>query len=795
MIRNSFLKKQLKKVKNKEEIEKFNKILNSLENISLFDTQIVAANLIKDGSIIEMKTGEGKTLVAILSSYLNILNNKKTFIITANDYLAKRDAEYSKKILSSLGVNNIYYINSLDNNEEKKYKYKNANIIYTTMDNLIFDFLRSKTNYTDNYFKNLDSIILDEADLMLIDNAMNASYLTGNSTNLKKYYQLFDKIAKKSKKDLHFKIAKNNIILNAKGYELIEESLIEKNIIKEINELYYPENIDFINQYKNALKANYLLELNNDYAVINNEIKTIDTKTGRINYSGQLGNGLQQAVEAYNRVSITTEKELTAMLTIQSFLKKFKTLSGMTGTIYEDKKEIEETYNTNVYKIPTNKEIRRIDNNDLFFHNKETKTEFLVKRVKKINKKGQPILIGTINENDAIEISKKLEKNNIKHNILISSEKASIREKESEANIIASAGKKGSVVISNKIAGRGTDIVLGGDRNLFTSYNDWEKEYNNVNDLGGLYIIGFERNLTRRYDNQLIGRSGRQGDNGQSVFLISADDKLIKTFDTGKLKMLLESLKVKQNAIENKYISNAIKRIQKNIENANYDQRKRTYIFDKINDEYRTLFYDIRDKIIESKNINKFLLNLLSDYIEIYIKDNLKDSFYNKNNIENIKSNLEHIHLDINLENFLNNFDNIEVAKEKLRKKVINHVEEIILKNNQKNNLIFQKLSKRLLLEILYKNWALQISNLESLKQKSSVRSFAQKSPIDEYKKEISIEFDIMIFNSIKEIYFSFIPYFINFDKKINDENKKDFINNQKEILLTGISPILGVGF
>ena len=330
------------------------------------------------------------------------------------------------------------------------------------------------------------------------------------------------------------------------GYEILEKELIEKEIIKKTNELYFPENITLLNQYKNALKANYILEINNDYAIVNNEIKTIDIKTGRINYSGQLGNGIQQAVESYNRVPITEEKELVAMLTIQSFLKKFKTISGMTGTIYEDKKEIEETYNTKVYKIPTNKEIKRIDHNDLFFHNKESKLDFLIKRINKINKKGQPILIGTIDEEDAIKISKKLEEENLKHNILLSSEKASIKEKKSESEIISSAGQKNSIIISNKIAGRGTDIILGGSPDNFNSYEEWKKEYNDINALGGLYVIGYERNITRRYDNQLIGRSGRQGDNGESLFLISADDKLIKTFDNGKIKMLLESLKVKK---------------------------------------------------------------------------------------------------------------------------------------------------------------------------------------------------------------------------------------------------------
>ncbi len=769
-------------------------IIENLKNHTLNDNQILAALLMSEGNIIEMKTGEGKTYSAVLSAYINYIQGRQTFIIVPNDYLAKRDSALASEILSRFNIKVDCVING-DTYLKKTEKY-NSDIIYIRMDSLIFDYLRdNKKNNKDVYLKKFDHIIIDEVDLSLIDMARDPLYLTDGNLNQKVNYYLINRIAEKfifsnnDNTDFEINIETKNVNLTDSGYKKIEELCYENKLIKSKEEIYLTENITLIDNIKNALLANHVFKVNDDYIIRNGKIKPVDQKTGRVTESS-FKNGLQQAIETYCKVEITKESNFKSMITIQSFVKKFNYISGMTGTISNDEKEIKDVYNIEVYKINSAKPNVRNDLDDLLFYNEDIKFNYLINKIEEINKTGRPILVGTLNIDDSIKISNKLLELNITHTLL----NAKNHEKESE--IIKNAGLENAITIATNMAGRGTDIILGGDPESFEDYNSWLSENKKVNNLGGLFVIGYSRALTKRYDDQLIGRSGRQGDNGTTQFLISIDDNVFQIFDN-KAKQIFESLNIKEDAVNNVMLSAMIRKTQKRIESGNYDQRKSLFEYDKVNEEIREIYFEIRKSCILKNDVISLVLKIISPFVNKKIESFFPVYYDDKTwKIKDLKDFLNQNNININIDEILKD-KNMDLIKNNILVAIINHYESNLSKIKKSNILLINNLVRENIIDIIDYEWQKIIQSLNLTKQQVQMRKSINKIPIDEYKKELLLKIDLMLFNLSKEL----ILFISHLDDNLNNfKTEYDLISFNSNSLLnnkikTGLSFVVNIGF
>ncbi|WP_343154913.1 preprotein translocase subunit SecA [Buchnera aphidicola (Pseudoregma panicola)] len=763
-----------------------------------FDVQIIGGIVLNNRSVAEMKTGEGKTLTSTLPIYLNSLSGNGVHVVTMNDYLANRDYNQNKKLFEFLGVSSKLNLQGMSINM-KKIAYS-SDITYGTNNEFCFDYLRDNMVFSnsDRVQKKLNYAILDEVDSILIDEARTPLVISGSLGSNKNLYNkinclVHDFILEKKKNDKdnfensNFCIdrKRKQIYLTERGFLRIENIFIENNIIKKNSSLYCSENIIFFQYIINSLKAHNLFFKNIDYIVKNNRILIVDEHTGRISKNRRWSDGLHQAIEAKEKIKINNESCTLASITFQNYFRLYKKLSGMTGTAETESEEFESIYNLNTVIIPTNKPICRKDFPDLIYMTEKEKIKSIIKDIKMCMKNKQPVLVGTSSIEKSELISSKLNKLKIKHNIL----NAKFHSKEAE--IIKKAGMLNTITIATNMAGRGTDIVLGGSFNDFLKKNKkknkfcdkkklfkiWKKNKNIILSLGGLHIIGAERHESRRIDNQLRGRSGRQGDLGSSRFYVSMEDSLIKIFFSNKIVNIIKKLNIKKNkSINNIFINNAIYNSQKKLENYNYEIRAKLLEYDDIVNEQRLIFYDKRKKILKSKNITKIVfrisIEVFSVLVNYYFKMKNKNFYKNKKMlIKYLKENFNIFLLDKNIFIEKNMFYNKEIInnifkffkKKYLRRKMYFNIKE------------FNKFEKTVVLKVLDKFWREHLYDLEHLRSSIHLRGYAEKDPKQEYKKESFLMFIKMISAIKNEIisimsFFSSKKYSFNsFILKIND--------------------------
>ena len=591
-----------------------------------FDVQLIGGVVLHRGSIAEMKTGEGKTLVSTLPAYLNALSGQGVHIVTVNDYLAKRDSQWMGKIYERLGLKTGCITNELSDEERKK-NYL-LDITYATNNELGFDYLRDNMKYeiSEMVQKNRNFCIVDEVDSILIDESRTPLIISGGMEDKSDQYFVANKFVKVlGKKDFELDEKNKNAILSDAGIDKIESMSKESGMLKN-NNFYDPENMSLVHHINQALRANFLYQKDTDYIIRDNKVEIIDEFTGRVLEGRRFGDGLHQAIEAKEDVDVQKENQTLASITYQNYFRLYKKLSGMTGTAITEAEEFFDIYKLNVTSIPTHKKMIRNDLNDQIFRTEKEKNYAILKKVQECNKIKQPVLVGTTSIEKSEKISNILKKNKIEHNVL------NAKNHEMEAKIVADAGKSKMVTIATNMAGRGTDIQLGGNKNSEKIENikiDKEK----VKNSGGLCIIGTERHESRRIDNQLRGRSGRQGDPGSSIFYISLEDDLMRIFGAKSIDGMLKKLGLKENeSINHPWINKAMERAQQKVEARNFEIRKTLLKFDDVMNDQRKVVFGQRLKILNTQEVSKMIYSFIEE-----INENMSKSLDNYKNNNDLK--------------------------------------------------------------------------------------------------------------------------------------------------------------
>ena len=693
-----------------------------------FDVQLLGGIVLHQGKIAEMKTGEGKTITIALAAYLNSLYAKGVHVVTVNDYLAKRDCEEMSKIYNFLGVSCGYINNSQDDDE--RLKNYSCDITYATNSELGFDYLK------DNMKLSLEQIvqkkhyyaIVDEIDSCLIDEARTPLVISGQAEDTSNQYKSINNFVKKlTPADYEIDEKDRSIILTNGGIDNIENILSNTGILKN-NNFYDPANLHIVHHVNQALKANFIFKKNKDYVLVDKKIKIVDELSGRILEGRRYADGLHQALEAKENVKIQIENQTLASITYQNYFKLYDKLAGCTGTALTESQEFFEIYNLKVISIPTNKKMIRKDLNDKIFRTENEKQNAIINLIVECNKKGQPALVFTSSVDKSEIYSNLLKKNKIEHTVL------NAKNHEKEAEIIANAGRLNSVIITTSISGRGVDIQLGGKKNNGNhKNNEVLSEKNKVKSLGGLFVIGTERMESRRVDNQARGRSGRQGDEGNSIFFVSLEDDLMRIFGSESINNMLEKLGLKDGeSIDHPWINKALERAQQKVEARNFDIRKSLLKFDNVLNDQRQVIFSQRKEVLGAKNIVDFVNKFLEDEINDVLKEKEKTLSLEKDKI--LRNKFETL-LQNNNETYLNEiFSNKQDDIRKLIK------EKFFEKRKQRASLISvegnKELEKKLFLQIIDLNWKNHIQYLEQLRQVIGLRSYGQRDPLVEYKKE-----------------------------------------------------------
>ncbi len=734
-----------------------------------YDCQLLGGIILNDGKIAEMATGEGKTLVATLPCYLNALTEKSTLVITANEYLAKRDALWMRPIYEKLNMTVGYVLSDLDQISRKD-AYSN-DVVYVTNNEIGFDFLRDNMilkkehqAMRDPYFA-----VVDEVDSILIDEARTPLIISGVAEDNSSLYRELRKIIPSLKEELLdpetgevvkkgdylIDLASNSIEFSNQGHEKIEKNLKESGIIATTDTLYATENLKHLDMLTSILRANLLFQKNIDYLVNDKKIVLIDTNTGRAMPGRRLSGGVHQALEMKEGLQIQVESQTLASTTFQNFFRSFEVLSGMTGTAKTEAAEFEEIYGLETVAIPTNLPMIRVDGEDKIFLTLEEKYNAIVENIIEVNKQGNPILVGTISVETSELISQKLKEKKIDHRVL------NARQNEQEADIIAQAGRSKSVTIATNMAGRGTDIVLGGlPENL--------ENKNQVLNTGGLHVIGTERHESRRIDNQLRGRCARQGDPGSTQFFLSLEDPLMQIFAPDRMKNLMKSVGGMQpgEAIEHRMLTNAIERAQRRVEGRNFDIRKRILEFDDVLNEQRKVIYEQRKEILREDNISELVrtmrVDVMSNLFQKFIPEYEIESNWKIKDFEEVLDN--EYDLRIGVKDIL---DNEELDLEKSNEEIIIALQK---KYDEKSDLhkdIFSEVEKQIVLQVIDQSWKNHINSLEQLRQNIGFRSYAGKDPRLEYKRE-SFE---MFQGLLENIKFESIRYLSKITISSNENN------------------------
>ena len=719
-----------------------------------YDVQLMGGLVLHQGKISEMKTGEGKTLVATLPTYLNSLGNQSVHVVTVNDYLARRDAEWMGPIYKFLGLT----VSCLQNNDSLEFQYDeetkigkmiqverkeayNCDIIYGTNNEFGFDYLRDNMSIDPNarVQSKLSYAIVDEVDNILIDEARTPLIISGPARDRSNEYRQYSVLARSLIQDEDFTVDEKfkNINLSEDGIKKVEKKL-------NVNNLYDIENSEITHFVENALKAQFIFKKNQEYVVKDQQVVLVDEFTGRLMQGRRLSDGLHQAIEAKENVKILSESVTYATITLQNFFRMYKKLSGMTGTALTEAEEFFKIYKLDVVEIPTNADLLRTDASDLIFNSEKSKFNYIASRVSELRKNNSPVLIGTTSIEKSEIISDLLRKKSIPHNVL----NAKFHEKE--ASIIAEAGKPGAVTVATNMAGRGTDIVLGGSLN---NSDQWEKDNELVVNSGGLYVIGTERHESRRIDNQLRGRSGRQGDPGYTQFLISLEDDLMRRFGGERIKSMMDYVGMEDDApMENKLLTKAVENAQSKVEGFNFEIRKSLVEYDDVMNKQREIIYEMRNDAL----LNNHDYNSWKEDINGNLSDFLNELKLNSDPQKFLNDVRQLLLMD---ENDLKEEDSVEViVKERL-----GLFEEKLGEEKLSSSI------SSLLMRSIDLLWVEHLTTMDNMRQGIGLQAAGQRDPLIQYKKTGFELFESLLKRINRDVSVNLIP----FSNSININQKK----------------------
>ena len=674
-----------------------------------FDVQIIGGIVLHEGKIAEMKTGEGKTLAATLPLYLNALEGKGCHVVTVNDYLAHRDAQWMGPIYQFLGLSVGVIIHGLDD-DERRAAYA-CDITYGTNNEFGFDYLRDNMKFTlDDYVqREFNYAIVDEVDSILIDEARTPLIISGPSEESTDKYYKINQIIPRLKKETDYSIDEKSrtVVLTEEGVAHVEKLL-------NVQNLYEPRNIETLHHVNQALRAHTIFKRDVDYLVKDGQVVIVDEFTGRVMPGRRYSDGLHQALEAKEDVKIERENQTLASITFQNYFRMYKKLAGMTGTADTEAEEFKKIYNLEVLVIPTNMPMIRDDHNDLIYKTEQEKINAVIREVKELNKQKRPVLIGTISIEKSEMLSKHLLRSGVKHHVL------NAKNHEKEAEIVAQAGQAGMVTISTNMAGRGTDIKLG----------------EGVAELGGLHILGTERHESRRIDNQLRGRSGRQGDKGSSRFYLSLEDDLLRIFGAERISGIMDKIGIEEDQpIEHKYISRAIENAQKRVEGQNFDIRKHLLDYDDVMNRQRKVIYEQRKKVLRGDNlwgdIDEMIGEIVDDILSDFIDEKAKKEEINFKGLEDALLKQFNIKFD------LVNLDARKAEGQTLRDIIIQGVKGLLRhKESEFGKDLMDYLMKVIMLQAIDVQWKDHLLAMDHLREGIGLRGYAQKDPVREYQRE-----------------------------------------------------------
>ena len=727
-----------------------------------YDVQLLGGLILNEGSIAEMKTGEGKTLVSTLAVYLNALSGKGVHVVTVNDYLANRDSQWMGKIYEFLGLS-VGCVTPSVNEEDRKNAY-NADITYATNNELGFDYLRDNMKFRleDMVQRAPNYAIIDEVDSILIDEARTPLIISGQAETSSETYKKIDKIIPALiERDFDLDEKQRSVTLTDQGLENIENLLLENDIMKE-GGLYDISNVSILHHVNQSLRAHKLFQKDTHYIVRGGKVVIIDEFTGRAMEGRRFSEGLHQAIEARENVEILPENQTLASITFQNYFRQYPKLAGMTGTAITEAGEFEEIYGLQVIEVPTNEEVARKDFDDEVYRTSQERDQAVIKLIKECQERKQPVLVGTVSIEKSENFSTQLKKKNIPHKVL------NARFHEQEAGIIAEAGVPGAVTIATNMAGRGTDIQLGGnlDRRVdkleeeidISSDNfeiqkekiiqEIEKNKKETKYNGGLFVIGTERHESRRIDNQLRGRSGRQGDPGSSKFFLSLQDDLMRIFGSDKLDNMLQKFGLEEGeAITHPWVNKALEKAQQKVESRNFDIRKQLLKFDDVMNDQRQVVFEQRREIMSSDDVHETVIDMRHEVISEIVYKSIPEGSYSDKWDHQIlnKDALKLLGIKINSEEW---FKEDGMAEDEISQRLKNISDEyMISRANNIGEKVFRTAEKSLLLQVLDQQWKEHLQALEQLRQSIGLRAYGQKDPLNEYKREAFILFEQMLQN------------------------------------------------
>lgn len=725
-----------------------------------FDVQLIGGMVLHAGKIAEMRTGEGKTLVATLPAYLNALAGKGVHVVTVNDYLAKRDAEWMARLYNFLGL--TVGINLSQMPHDEKQKAYAADITYGTNNEFGFDYLRDNMVFTaaERVQRPLNYALVDEVDSILIDEARTPLIISGQADDSIELYVRMNGIAAQlvrqqeedGEGDYWVDEKSHQALLSEQGHEHAEQLLAEAGLLPEGGSLYDAANITLVHHMYAALRAQSLFHRDQHYVVKDGEVIIVDEFTGRMMAGRRWSDGLHQAVEAKEGVAIQKENQTLASITFQNFFRMYGKLSGMTGTADTEAYEFSQIYGLETVVIPTHRNMVRIDQMDKVYRTANEKYQAVIDDIKDCQTRGQPVLVGTTSIENSELIAKLLDKARLEHQVL------NAKQHEREAHIIVQAGRPGVITIATNMAGRGTDIVLGGnpepeialirnnaelsdadkDKQIASLKAEWQKTHDAVLAAGGLHIIGTERHESRRVDNQLRGRSGRQGDPGSSRFYLSLEDQLLRIFASDRVAAIMERLKMPEGeAIEHPWVTRAIENAQRKVEGRNFDIRKQLLEYDDVSNDQRKVIYQQRNELLEATDVKDTIAAMRADVIEGMIATHIPaGSVEEQWDVPGLERTLtEEIGIDLPLQQMLE--DNPDLHEETLRERIFKAAEEAYQAKEQfAGNDVMRQFERAIMLQSLDNHWREHLSALDHLRQGIHLRSYAQKNPKQEYKRE-----------------------------------------------------------
>jgi preprotein translocase subunit SecA len=736
-----------------------------------YDVQLMGGAALHKGNIAEMKTGEGKTLVSTLPAYLNALSGKGVHVVTVNDYLAERDSEWMGRVHRFLGLKVGVILSNMSPTERRE-AYA-ADITYGTNNEFGFDYLRDNMAWTlaDCVQRDHNFAIVDEVDSILIDEARTPLIISGPADKATKWYVEFANIVNKLSKDTHYEIdvKKRTVGILEAGVTIVESTL-------GIDNLYEAANTPMIGYLNNAIKAKELFKRDKDYVVMNGELLIVDEHTGRMLSGRRYSEGLHQALEAKERIEIQDENQTLATITLQNYFRLYEKLSGMTGTAMTEASEFMQIYKLGVIPIPTNKNMKRIDQSDLIYKSEVGKFTAVVEDIVNRNKKGQPVLVGTVSVEKSEELSAMLKRRGVPHEVL------NAKQHEREAAIIARAGTIGAVTVATNMAGRGTDIMLGGNPEFMADFElqrkglnpsetpqeyekAWpdeisrqkaavEKEHETVVSLGGLYVLGTERHESRRIDNQLRGRSGRQGDPGESRFYLSLQDELMKRFNSGLVERFLGAAGMPEDTpLESKIVSNAIKSAQTQVESLNFEMRKNVLKYDDVMNKQRSVVYSERREVLEGADIKDLTNNFLEETITAYVNSATSDGVAENWDLNTLWLALRALFpISFSSQDLINEVGEVGALDSEfvLDRVLVDARSAYEKRESELSAPIMRELERKILLSVLDKKWREHLYEMDYLQEGIGLRAMAQRDPLVEYQREGYDLFSAMM-DAVKE--------------------------------------------